>query len=434
MTGHRLADALIGPAHGPARLPGSAVEDPAAAVAAAVAAGRPASTGGAYVRSFATAAAAEANLQSACGDLRPLRGVSLAVKDIMAVAGSPIGAGSRQRDGAREQELDAAVVALLRGHGAIPVGLAALHEFALGVTGINDHTGTPHHPLDPDRVPGGSSSGCAVAVAAGAAAVGVGTDTAGSVRIPAALCGTAGFKPGLGEYPTEGVFPLAPSLDHIGLLATDVTMIRRIHAILTGDAAEVALPRRVGVVEPHLAAADPAVRDLVRGALDQLADAGVEVEPCRWPGPDRSTATSTLILLPEAAAVHRMAFASAPDRFGADVRRLLEAAHRIDAPSFAAAREERRLMRAEVNRTLCEFDLVAGPTVPIVAPLRRDARGANMSSRLVEFTCLPNVVGMPALSLPLRTAGLPVGLQLVASDSASLLGAAAAIETLITSV
>ena len=98
-----------------------------------------------------------------------------------------------------------------------------------------------------------------------------------------------------------------------------------------------ALPRRVGVVDAHRAAADPAVRHLVRGRLDQLADAGVEVEPCRWPGIDRSAATSTLILLAEAAAVHRVAFASAPDRFAADVRRLLEAAHRIDAPSVAAA-------------------------------------------------------------------------------------------------
>ena len=140
-----------------------------------------------------------------------------------------------------------------------------------------------------------------------------------------------------------------------------------------------------------------------------------------------------MILLAEAAAVHRVAFASAPDRFAADVRRLLEAAHRIDAPSVAAARDERRLLRSEVTRILREFDLVAAPTIQIVAPLRDDAHGADVSSRLVEFTCLPNVVGMPALSVPLRTAGLPVGLQLVARGSGSLLGVAAAIETLTTS-
>jgi Asp-tRNA(Asn)/Glu-tRNA(Gln) amidotransferase A subunit family amidase len=430
---HRLADALAGAGPAPGRLPGGAVDDPAAAVAGAVAAaGRPAGAGGAYIRLFAAAATAEADLQSACGDPRPLRGFSLAVKDIMTMAGSPLGAGSRQQDGAPAQERDAAVVAMLRGHGAIPVGLAALHEFAFGVTGVNDHAGTPRHPLDPGRVPGGSSSGCAVAVATGAAMAGVGTDTAGSVRIPAALCGVVGFKPGFGEYPAEGVFPLARSLDHVGLLATDVTTIRRMHALLTGDAGEVGPPRRVGVVDAQLAAADPAVRDHVRGALDRLADAGVEVGPCRWPGTDRSMAASTLILLPEAAAVHRAAFASAPGRFGADVRRLLEAAQRIDAPSYLAARQERRLLRAEVDRALREFDLVVGPTVPIVAPLQSDAREAGVSARLLEFTCLLNVVGRPALSLPLPAAGLPAGLQLVARDSASLLGAAAAIEASIT--
>ena len=321
-------------------LPGEAIADPASAIADALVAGDDESAG-AFVRRFADAASAEASTQTRTLDARPLRGVSVAVKDNVAIAGFPLGAGSRQREGQPPERRDAAILAELRGHGAIPVGAAALHEFALGVTGINAYAGTPLHPVDPWRLPGESSSGSAVAVANGAAVIGIGTDTAGSVRIPAALCGVVGFKPSYNEYPTSGVYPLSYTLDHVGLIGKDVTTLRRTHAVLTGEVIDVALPRRVAVIEEHLGACDPEVRDRVRRVLDLLSDAGVEVGTAAWPGIERSAAASTFILLPEAAAVHRDALAGAPERFGPDVRKLLAAGARVDPAVHVAALEDR---------------------------------------------------------------------------------------------
>jgi len=415
-----------------APLPGELVSDPVAAVEEALTAARPARDGGAYVRTFADASRREASSQAAAGDRRPLAGVTLAVKDLMAVAGHPMGAGSEQRDGARPEDGDAAVLALLRGCGAIPIGQTALNEFAYGVTGLNEHTGSPHHPSDPTLVPGGSSSGSALAVATGGARLGLGTDTGGSVRIPAALCGVVGFKPRYGEYPMQGVHPLAPSLDHLGLLARGVSEIRRAHAAMGHDPGVRRLPDRVGVVEAELEAADVNVRSAVRAALDVLAGAGARVEAVVWPSSDESFAISTAIMFAEAAAIHLQALKAHPERFSADVRGRLEAGRRIGAPTYVAAKAAQLRVQRQVDAVLDGVDVVITPTVPVVAPHLDGGRDGDLSALLVQSTRLLNVVGMPALSLPASTAGLPVGLQLVASSSARLLGFADAVADLLT--
>jgi aspartyl-tRNA(Asn)/glutamyl-tRNA(Gln) amidotransferase subunit A len=179
---------------------------------------RPVTEGGAYTLLL------EPDLAAA----GPLRGVPVAVKDLIDVAGVPTQAGSRARRDARPATADAPVIAALHREGAALVGKTATDEFAFGITGENEYAGTPLHPHDHSRVVGGSSSGSALAVAEGSAAAALGTDTGGSVRVPAALCGLVGVKPSYGVVSAAGVFPLSTSLDHVGVLAADLASAREI--------------------------------------------------------------------------------------------------------------------------------------------------------------------------------------------------------------
>ena len=186
-------------------------------------------TGGAFIEIFADA------MDRARPGHRPggcLEDFTVAVKDLVSVAGHRMTAGSSLRSEVPPEPADADVVFQLRSEGAVLIGTTALHEFAFGVTGINHHTGTPINPRAPSGIPGGSSSGSAVAVAQGAARVAIGTDTGGSVRIPAALCGVIGFKPRYGSYSLHGVYPLAVSLDHVGVIARTVGDVETVHAAL----------------------------------------------------------------------------------------------------------------------------------------------------------------------------------------------------------
>lgn len=400
-------------------------------VAAAVDRAQESHAGGAYVRVFGESAIDAARRRSTERDARPLAGLPIAIKDLVAVAGQPIGAGSAVRESAPPERVDSAIVGQFLGLGAVVVGLVTLHEFAFGVTGVNEHVGYPRNPHDPDRVPGGSSSGPAVAVAEGSAGVAIGTDTGGSVRIPAALCGVVGFKPAYGTYPTTGVFPLAPSLDHVGLIASSVDVVQAVHAALGHIGASDAPLRSIGIVEADLEEADAEVVARVETVLQVLRNSGVEVLSVAWPDAERSFATSTAIMFSEASAIHRDTLERMPDRYGADVRRRLEAGFAIDAPTYVAAKREQRTLRAEVQRTLEAVDAVVTPTVPMVAPTVAGARGTDVPARLVRNTRLANVVGVPAISIPVPGSGLPVGLQITADDEPTLLSVAAQIERLI---
>jgi Asp-tRNA(Asn)/Glu-tRNA(Gln) amidotransferase A subunit family amidase len=393
---------------------------------------------------------------------RALDGVVVAVKDLVAVAGVPLGAGSRSRDGAPAEPRDAAVVAALRASGATVAGTVALHELAFGVSGVNDELGFPPHPDDPDRIPGGSSSGSAVAVADGTCDLAVGTDTGGSVRIPAALCGVVGFKPAFGTYPLDGVLALAPSLDHVGLLTRSVAALARAHgaltmaappgrALVTGevDLRPIPSPEPVGIGTdaraPRLAvdrraveAAEPAVATAVERTLVALAEAGWELvdlaatpEGERWPDPDEVFAVSTTILFAEAAAVHRRLLAS-PDgtrALGEAVAARLHHGATIPTAEHARAVAAARAMAAGTRAVLATVDAVAGPAVPILAPTIGAARSDPALARtLVSGTRLGNVTGVPAITVPVPGAELPVGFQLLAATNAAALAAGAEVE------
>lgn len=345
------------------------------------------------------------------------------VKDVVAVAGVPMGGGSRSRGNAPPEPRDAAIVSQLRAAGACIAGTVAMHELAFGVTGVNDQVGFPAHPADGQRAPGGSSSGSAVVVAQGGCDVAIGTDTGGSIRIPAALCGVVGFKPAHGSYPLDGVWSLSPSLDHVGVLARWVDNIVGVHTALTGTTVRPELPVRLGVDRMALETATEPIAEAVESALAVLAARGCELVDLTWPDPARSREISTTVMWAEAAALNRRLLDEVPHLLGADVLARLMTGASVTSGAYEEAVVEAASITAEVKAALRTVDGVIGPTVPITAPTIEAARADDaLPSRLVNNTRLANLTGVPALSLPLGGTELPVGLQILAASDVGLLG------------
>ncbi|MFN0089301.1 MAG: amidase, partial [Acidimicrobiales bacterium] len=364
----------------------------------------------------------------------PLAGWRLAVKDLIAVAGRPLGCGSAVMLGAPAQPEHAPVVAALVDAGAALIGGTKLHEFGFGVTGLNAYSGAPANPAAPGRVCGGSSSGAAAAVAAKLADISLGTDTGGSVRVPAALCGVVGYKPSWGALDTAGVFPLAPSLDHVGWLAPEARRLiapARVLGLL--DPADGPASReltRVGWAPAVAAAASAEVSAAFERALAELDDEGVELVEVDWPNGEEVFAATTAVMFAEAAAVHRPLLAARHERYGADVRARLVQGLAIDLEMYLRAGEVRRRLSRRCRRLLLDngLDAVLTPTTPIVAPLAGEAAESSVAATLVSNTRLADLTGLPALSLPIPGEPLPVGLQLEALDDPTALAAAVAIE------
>jgi Asp-tRNA(Asn)/Glu-tRNA(Gln) amidotransferase A subunit family amidase len=354
----------------------------------------------------------------------PLANVPIAIKDLVDVAGTRTRCGSGVRAHAAPASRDAAIVARLRAAGARIVGKTALVEFAFGATGINEWEGTPRNPHDRARIPGGSSSGSAVAVAEGSAAAAIGTDTGGSVRIPAALCGVVGMKPTFGLVSVDGVFPLAPALDHVGVLAPDVASARAVLEVLAPLDASLP-PRRVGIDRRALAESTPEVARAIEAALARWR---VTQRDVALPDLDDVAAMTTTLLFYEAAQIHRATYARCRDDYGAYMRDRLERAFAYTAAEYAAARERAREMRDQVERAFGDVDVIAGPAVGFTAPTLEEARAPDASTRLVRFTRLWNAVGFPAISVPVPATGLPVGVQLAARADGAVLAAAASFE------
>jgi Asp-tRNA(Asn)/Glu-tRNA(Gln) amidotransferase A subunit family amidase len=370
----------------------------------------------------------------------PLERTLVGVKDLVAVAGLPLGAGTRARSGAAPEPDDAVIVARLRAAGAVVLGTVALHELAFGTTGINDQVGFPGNPVDPERIPGGSSSGSAVAVADGSCDLAVGTDTGGSVRIPAALCGVVGFKPARGTYPTDGVLPLSPRLDHVGLLARTVERIAGAHQALTGGPAVAATSLgqvRLGVDRAGLETASAPVAGAIEGVLRVLADAGCELVDVAWPDADRTREVSTTVMFAEAAEAHLQLLAEAGDLIGPDVAARLRQGAAISPDDHRAAVAEAEAIEHEVRTALAGVDAGLGPTVPVTAPTIAEARDdPGLPAALVSATRLANLAGVPALSLPAPVTvpsaarELPIGLQVVAATDTGALGVGLALQRL----
>jgi 2-dehydropantoate 2-reductase len=343
----------------------------------------------------------------------PLSGRPVAVKDIITVNGLPTSCGSPSTSDA-PASADAALVGRLRVAGAEVFATAQCLEFAAGFA--HPRVGDTRNPRDPTRTSGGSSGGSAALVAAGACDLAIGTDTGGSIRIPAAYCGVVGLKPTFGLVPTDGVFPLSPSLDHAGTLtataADGIALLRAIAGPLPAAPA-VGVPV-LGVLSAQLAdpSVTPEVRGAVRAALDQLAAAGWqlrEVKPPWLAEPDRWEEALTVIVAREAVTSHAGRDTS---QYAAGTRALLAFGAAVTQAQYARARAAQAELTAAVEETLAGVDALAGPTVGYCAPEQDPPFGAGDDNGEGRFTGPYNLTGHPAVSIPVPASGLPVGLQL----------------------
>ena len=388
---------------------------------------------------LARAEARAAEGEIAAGRYRgPLHGIPVAVKDLFATKGIRTTAGSRILATWIPEE-DATVVRKLRAAGAVLLGKLGLHEFAYGISSVNPHFGDVHNPWDTTKIPGGSSGGSAVAVVAGEAYAALGSDTGGSIRIPAALCGCVGLKPTYGRASLFGAVPLAWSLDHPGPLARTVRDVAIATQAISGYdprdpiSADRAVPDllagiersarglRVGVPTDHVwEECDAAIARAVRAAIETLARAGADVREVRWPRAAEYANAASAILGRAA-------------EYGPLVRARLASQGNVDADTYA--RSMRLLLEARAgaaDRDLDGVDVLAMPTVPTRAWTIEEAKEIGRPSEWTRVTRIFDLTGQPAISVPCGTDpdGLPVGLQFAGRmwDEATVLRAARAYE------
>jgi Asp-tRNA(Asn)/Glu-tRNA(Gln) amidotransferase A subunit family amidase len=371
-------------------------------------------------------AAAELDAELARGEWRgPLHGVALGVKDLFDVAGLPTRAGSDVLADAPPAAADAAAVARLRAAGAVPVAKLHTHEFAYGPTGDVAATGPARNPHDPSRITGGSSSGSAAAVAAGHLPLALGTDTGASVRTPAALCGVVGLKPAYGALPTDGVFPLSETLDHVGVLAADVhaaSVAWDVLARADGTGGGIQSPGvdgvRVGVLrDEYWRTADPGLDAAVDAAVDRLARRGAHVVELRAPMIDELAATYGVIVGAEACATHAGWLAARPQAYQPITRERLALSADLPATAYIGALRTRRRLVPAFRAAVADVDVLVLPTTrlratPIGVP---EVDGVTVRVALLALTLPFNLTGWPAVSVPgaVPDGGLPAGVQVV---------------------
>ena len=374
-----------------------------------------------------------------------LLGVPIAVKDLFATRGLRTTAGSRiLRDWVPSK--DAGLVTRLRVAGAVIFGKTNLHEFAYGVTTANPWWGVARNPRDVRRSPGGSSGGSAIAVVAGLCAAALGSDTGGSIRIPASLCGCVGLKPTYGLLPLDGVVPLGWSLDHAGPLARTVEDAGILLDALSGGRAWKQAQRvttrglRVGILHDSVVKpVQPGVSRLVQEAAAALGRNGLRIRDVRVPEMAWTVVTQLVTLRAEASAAHARWIRARPRAYGPDVRIRLQLGALIAGADYVLAQRMRAKIKDAVRGIFDEIDVLLLPTTPITAPIVGERTvhwrsGAEpVESALVRLTAPFNLTGVPALSVPYgEVSGLPVGLQLVGrwNDEARVLAVGRLIEAL----
>ncbi|SEU47269.1 amidase [Nonomuraea wenchangensis] len=374
----------------------------------------------AYATVTAEAALARAHALAGEPPRGPLHGIPIGVKDLIDTAGVRTGYGSPRFAG-HVPDKDATAVTRLLDAGTVILGKHTTHELAWGGRTDSAYFGPTHNPYRRGHIPGGSSGGSAASVTAGSSLGGLGSDTAGSVRIPAALSGCVGFKPTHGRIPLDGVLPLAPSLDHLGVLARTVDDATLLMDALAGPLTGQPPARlRVGWLGGWFAAVlAPEVRAALDAVRARLEDAGVAVVDIDVPDEPLMPEAPLARIVREAGAYHRAAFTEQPELFGPDIAELM----RLPAPpAEQVERQEAALARivAALRSALEDgCDVLACATVPVTAPpigadtVTIDGREWPVEFVLTRLTAPFNAAGLPAISVPVALAGgLPIGLQL----------------------
>lgn len=384
-------------------------------------------------------------------DRGPLHGVPIALKDLIDTAGiATTGASALFAD--RVPTEDAVVYARLRDAGAVLLGKLNLHELAYGGSGLVGSGPPARNPRNPAHIAGGSSSGSAAAVGAGLCAAALGTDTAGSIRLPAALCGIVGLKPTYGLVPLRGVFPLAWSYDYVGPMTRSVYDAALVLQAIAGyDAADFtsadypAVEYATGLDEASIAglrigvarayffdSADAEVIAAVDAAIAALRDLGADARDVVVPIDDDRTVART-----ESFAIHRAWVEASPDKYQAATLARIQTGANTHAADYIAKLHELHHKRRTAAALFADVDVIVAPTSPLPAPSFAELEAAPETLRPKELVLLRNtrpfnILGTPAISVPCGAtrAGLPIGLQIVGApgDDARVLRVAAAIE------
>jgi aspartyl-tRNA(Asn)/glutamyl-tRNA(Gln) amidotransferase subunit A len=355
----------------------------------------------------------------------PLHGIPIGIKDIFDVAGLPTRCNSKSRARVEPATEDSSSVDMLRRAGGIVVGKTVTQEFAAGVV-----SHPARNPWDPSRIPGGSSGGSAAAVSVGSATAAMGSDTGGSIRIPASVCGVVGLKPTYGLLSTKGVFPLSWSLDTVGPITKTVEDAYLMYCALAGIQREEPLTPaplsevRVGVSHPHFfEQLQPGVYEAVRQAIALMAAAGVEVIDAPWNDARAARAASFIINRVETEVVHREGVRKNPDGYAPELLERVKASSLIQAGGYVRAQQARAVVRASIERVFLDhgIDVLISPSTPATAlpadDLFADYPGAPREPVGLAYTRMSmpfNATGQPVLSIPcgIDANGLPVGLQI----------------------
>ena len=362
----------------------------------------------------------------------PLHGIPIALKDLIDTAGVRTTSGSALHEHRVPNE-DAEIVRRLRQVGAVFVGKNNLHEFAYGGSSLVSHFGDVHNPWDVSRIAGGSSGGSAVSVPSGMCCAAIGTDTAGSIREPAALCGCVGLKSTYGRVPSRGVIPLSTSLDHIGPLAATVSDAAIVLQAIAGyDASDItsaevpvadyvsalnhdAKSLRVGVPRAYLFEdLDAEVASAVEHALRGIATLVREVREVQL-----EVSTDRTVQAAESYAYHAENVAKAPNLYKAETLRRIRTGENVSTADYIRQRNELEQARRTIRNVFSTVDLLVTPTTPIPAPSIAELKASPDALRPAELKLLRNtrpfnVWGLPAISLPcgFTQRGLPIGLQI----------------------